>query len=217
VEQSAMKLVDEGSTNSTLLRQVADWQNDSAWFEFRERYDPLLRRRCRSYGLDGDATEEVCQLVWIELADRMTSFCYDPHGSFRALLGQVCEWRVFDFLRRRRAEPLVNLGDRDGELTAAESLTASDSPIASDVDATAALGPFFVRDEAEKAQAAVKARVNPRSWDAFWLVAIQGWTVEETASSLEMTRIAVYAARARVARMLADEGKSVLSRRRADA
>jgi RNA polymerase sigma factor (sigma-70 family) len=208
-----MKLVDEGSTNSTLLREVADWQNHSAWVRFRERYDPLLRRRCRWYALDDDATDEVCQLVWIEMADRMMSFCYDPHGSFRALIGQVCEWRVLDFLRRRRAEFLVRLGDRDAALEAIGHTAAIDFADAVGVDEDAASLSYFVRDEAEKAQAAVKAKVSPRTWEAFWLVAIQGWTVDETARSLGMTRVAVYAARARVARMLADEGKRLLATR----
>jgi hypothetical protein len=51
--------------------------------------------------------------------------------------------------------------------------------------------------------------VQPRTWEAFWLVAVRDWSVEMTARSLGMTHVAVYAARDRVARMLRAEGKRV--------
>jgi hypothetical protein len=37
-----MRLVDEGSTSSLLLREVSDWQDHSAWVSFRDRYEPFL-------------------------------------------------------------------------------------------------------------------------------------------------------------------------------
>ena len=58
----------------------------------------------------------------------------------------------------------------------------------------------------------MRAKVKPRTWDAFWLVAVCDWTVERTAKALGMTHTAVYAARERVARMLCDEGKRVSDR-----
>ena len=45
--------VDEGSTSPTLLSEVSDWQNHSAWLSFRSRYDPLLRNWCRGDGVPG--------------------------------------------------------------------------------------------------------------------------------------------------------------------
>ena len=58
---------------------------------------------------------------------------------------------------------------------------------------------LFLLGEAEKVQAAVRAKVKPQTWDAFWLVAVCDWTVERTAKALGMTHTAVYAARERVA------------------
>ena len=71
---------------------------------------------------------------------------------------------------------------------------------------------LFLLGEAEKVQGAVRAKVKPHTWDAFWLVAVCDWTVERTAKALGMTHTAVYAARERVARMLRDEGKCVSDR-----
>ncbi len=207
-----MSLPDVGSTSKTLLREAADWENHFAWVTLRNRYDPLLRCHCRRYGLDNDAIDEVCQLIWIELAHRMKNLCYDPRGSFRVLLKLVCHWRALDFLRRRRATCFLSLDDRDDELEVDQPTRGVGSSEPADGDGVAEVFRFYLIAEAERAQAAVRAKVNHRTWDAFWLVAVQGCTVEETAQVLEMTRVAVYAARARVARMLEDEGKRILGR-----
>jgi DNA-directed RNA polymerase specialized sigma24 family protein len=85
------------------------------------------------------------------------------------------------------------------------------SPESSDEDEEA-LDPArrLLLDVSERIQSAVRARVKPHNWEAFWLVAICDWSVERTAQALGMTRAAVYAAKERVARMLRDEGRRVL-------
>ncbi len=193
----------DGSTSPTLLRSVADWQDHSAWLRFQRRDDPMLRNWCRGYGLDGESVDELCQQIWIELAGRMRTFCYDPTARFRGLLRNVCHWRAIDFLRRRRAEwaSEVNLIDADDPARhIADLVPVDDQSPADELQ-------FFRVDEAARIQQVVRARVSHRSWEAFWLVAVQDWTVDQTASSLGMSHTAVYAARARVARMLAEAGK----------
>ena len=207
-----MRLVDDGSTSPTLLSDVADWQDHPAWVSFRGRYDPLLRRWCHGSGLDEDSVDEVCQRIWIELADRMRTFHYDPNRTFRGWLRRVCDSRVIDFLRQRQAVCRLSLDDRDGEAEAA-GRAASIDPGESDHDEGAAdQFRVFLLGEAEKVQAAVRAKVKPWTWEAFWLVAVCDWTVERTAKALGMTHAAVYAASERVARMLRDEGKCVSDR-----
>jgi len=78
-----MRLVDEGSMSSLLLSEVSDWQDHSAWVSFRDRYDRHLRRWCRAYGLDDISIDEVCQRIWIELAERMKTVQFDPNRAFR--------------------------------------------------------------------------------------------------------------------------------------
>jgi RNA polymerase sigma factor (sigma-70 family) len=197
--------VDEGSTSPTLLSEVSDWQNHSAWLSFRSRYDPLLRNWCRGYGLDNDSVDEVCQRIWIELANRMRTFRYDPNGTFRGWLRQLCRSRVLDYLRQKRTSRLLSLDDRVDERATFERGFASDSPEKEEPDPLR----LFLLGEAEKVQATVRAKVQPRTWDVFWLVAVRDWTVEQTANSLGMTHTAVYEATKRVARMLCDEGERV--------
>ncbi len=207
-----MMALDDASTNPTLLKAVADWRNHRAWADFCNRYDPLLRRWCRGFDLDADSMDEVCQRVWTEVADRMRTFRYDPGRTFRGWLRRVCRCRVIDLLRERQADQLLMLDDREDESWLAE-LGAAITAANSDPDGEAA-APLqaLLRCEAEKVQAAVRQRVLPRTWDAFWLVAISDWTIERTAKTLEMTHTAVYAAAERVARMLREEGKRLSER-----
>jgi RNA polymerase sigma factor (sigma-70 family) len=202
--------VDDALTSSTLLREVADWHDHPAWVSFRGRYDPLLRRWCHGYGLDEDSMDEVCQRIWIELADRMRTFHYNPKGTFRGWLRRLCESRVLDFLRQRQAVRLLSLDGRDREAEARG--TTIDSAETDHGEGAGDLVRRFLLDEAEKIQAAVRAKVKPHTWEAFWLVAVCDWTVERTAQDLGMTHTAVYAARERVARMLRDEGECIWDR-----
>jgi DNA-directed RNA polymerase specialized sigma24 family protein len=206
MENTAMRLASDGSTNPTLLKKVADWGDHLAWVRFRDTYNPLLERWCRGYGLDEDTVDEVCHRIWIELADRMKTFEYDPDRTFRGWLRRLCESRVLNFLRQRRTASLLSLNEwREGlESIASRRLTDPDV-----TDEGGDLPHLFLLAEAEKVQATVRAKVKPHTWDAFWLIAVCDWSVERTAQSLEMTHTAVYAARERVARMLGDEGNRV--------
>ncbi len=202
-----MSLVADASTSPMLLREVSDWRDHPAWIKFRDRYDPYLRTWCRGYGLDENSIDEVCQRVWIELADRMRTFEYDPRRTFRGWLRRMCESRVVDFLRQRHAGGHFTLDDRDDEAGSIVREADIDSAERDQEDGATDRFRRFLLDEAEKVQAAVRAKVKPWTWDAFRLVAVCDWTVEETAQALRMTHAAVYAARERVARMLRDEGR----------
>jgi RNA polymerase sigma factor (sigma-70 family) len=205
-------VVEDGSTSPTLLREVADWHDHPAWVSFRDRYDPLLRRWCRGYGLDEDSIDEVCQRIWIELADRMRTFHYDPKGTFRGWLRRVCESRVVDFLRQRQAVRLLSLAGHSGEPQVGARGASIDPDETDHGEGAADLLRVSLLGEAEKVQAAVRAKVKPQTWDAFWLVAVCDWTVERAAKALGMTQTAVYAASERVTRMLRDEGTGAWDR-----
>lgn len=208
-----MGLVSDTATNPELLRMVADWDDHPAWARFHGRYDPLLRRWCCGHGLDADSADEVCQRIWIELAGRMRTFRYDPARTFRGWLRRLCDSRTVDFLRRRRAEGGVPgledcAGEReDGAVGTMADPADSDPAVADDEE-----GRLLLFGEAQRIQDVVRRKVQPRTWEAFWLVAVCDWAVERTAQTLGMTHVAVYAARERVARMLREEGNRVSGR-----
>ena len=157
-----MKLTRDGSTNCALLKEVADWENRPAWFRFRDTYDPVLARWCRSYGLDRDSIDEVCQRIWIELADRMKTFEYDPNRTFRGWLRRLCESRVLNFLRQRRAACASQPRRTDRRFPEAiASRSCAIDPDGTD-DGRPTDCSSSCRTQGEKAQTAVRLKVKPR-------------------------------------------------------
>ena len=206
-----MPLTDDASTSQTQLRAVRDWSDSHAWFQFQRKYTPLLETCCTRLGLDDATTDEVCQLTWIEVMRRMRSFVYDPSHSFRGWLKVVCRSKAIDVLRQRKNDPVYSFDERDGRLQNDELLLAdlddSETMRGQDEDSLLSRSLRLARE----IQATVKARVQPQTWDAFWLIAVRSWTVEETVSALGISRATAYKAKQRVARLLKAEGERLQS------
>jgi RNA polymerase sigma-70 factor (ECF subfamily) len=190
-----MPRTDAGSTSVTLLKRAGDWGDHLAWTQLQDRYDPLIRRCCQRLGLAGDFADEVRQNTWIEVAKRMKSFAYDPRQSFRGWLWTVCRHKAFDLLEQRRRERILALDERD-------------EPWADDVEGGEDKAAYDgLLREAEEIHAIVRRRVEARTWEAFWLVAVRFWPAREVAEQLGMTIAAVYKASQRVLGMLQAEGR----------
>jgi RNA polymerase sigma factor (sigma-70 family) len=196
---------DTTRTSPTLLRRTADWRDHDAWRKFVARYEPYIRAWCREYRLDDDVARDVSQLFWIELADKMRSFRYDPGRRFRGWLRRFFHWRVVDLIRQRsRQEAIVgSLGDfSNADLECL--LLASDLP--DDDDGEPAARRLLLLELSEQVQAAVRAQVHERSWQVFWHIAVDDWSTREAADALNMTYVAAHAAHKRVVDRLAREG-----------
>jgi len=186
---------EQDSTSVSLLRKAVDWDDHPTWTQLQERYDPLIRRCCRRYRLVDEDADEVRQDVWIEVAKRLRSFVYDPRRSFRGWLWTVCRHKCCDFLEKRKRERALPLDDRD-EPWAEE-----------DGGGEAQAAYVALLREAEEIQDAVRRRVEARTWEAFWLVAVRFQSAGEVAEQLGMTIAAVYKASQRVQKMLRAEGR----------
>jgi RNA polymerase sigma factor (sigma-70 family) len=192
-------------TSPTLLRRTADWRDHDAWQKFVARYDPLIQSWCRDYRLDDDIAGDVSQLFWIELADKMRSFRYDPSRRFRGWLRRCFHWRAVDAIRERSREELVVRSLDDSSCARVEaSLLASKHLDEEDDDP--AQGRLLLLDLAEQVQAAVREKVHAQSWQVFWHISIDGWTTRQTADALKMSYLAAHAAHKRVGDRLAEEG-----------
>ena len=62
-------------------------------------------------------------------------------------------------------------------------------------------------EQAERIMEVVKHQVEPHTWEAFWLTAIQGLTAREAAERLMMTTTAVSQAKYRVGKRLRAQGR----------
>jgi RNA polymerase sigma factor (sigma-70 family) len=202
-----MPLADDTVTSPAQLLAVRDWNDTHAWFSFQRKYAPLLLRCCKRLGLDAATSNEVCQRTWIEVMRRMRSFVYDPNHSFRGWLNVVCRNKAIEVLRQKKDDPVLPFDERDERFQTDELL-----PV--DLDDS---GTTRCRDEdpllsrllraTQEIQAKVKAKVQPQTWDAFWLIAVRSCTVEETVSALGISHASAYKAKERVARQLRAEGE----------
>jgi RNA polymerase sigma factor (sigma-70 family) len=200
---------DAGKTSPTLLDRVRDWRDHPAWMAFFERYNPLLRRWCGRFGLDSDASDELCQRIWMELMGRMRTFRYDPSRSFRNWLWRLFQSRAIDMLRNRRAtsQPSADALALEAMVPSLPDPESSDDP----GEARGMLESLTLHRLAAEAQAVVRSRVDPETWRAYWLVAIEDRPFREAAESLGKTYTAVYNGYKRVDRMLRVEGERRLA------
>ena len=73
--------------------------------------------------------------------------------------------------------------------------------------------PLLLR-QAEEVQAAVRRRVDERTWQVFWDIAVDGQSIRESSEAAGISYFAAFAAQKRVGRMLREEGQRLLADRR---
>jgi RNA polymerase sigma factor (sigma-70 family) len=196
---------DAGTTNPTLLNRLGDWRDHEAWVDFVTRYDPVIRSASSRYRLDAETTEELRQRVWIDLARRMRTFRYDPGKTFRGWLRRLCQSRAIDLLRKKNADAVLFLEDQP-----VESLV-QEAPVEFDAEEGAASERPLLLRLAEEVQESVRRRVDERTWQVFWNVAVLGQSVREVSEAAGISYYAAFAAQKRVRQMLRDEGQRFLA------
>src|SRR5262245_43188483 len=191
----------ETRTSPTLLVRLGRAPADqSAWAQFVERYGRKIYGWCRQWGLQDADAEDVTQMVLARLADKMRAFAYDPARSFRGWLRTLAQHAWSDFVERRRR---VGLGSGDTNiLDRLHSIEARDV-LARQLDEECE------RELLEEAMTRVRLRVEPRTWDAFRLLALEGKSGVEAANQLGMKVATVFVARSKVQRMIQEQARKL--------
>ncbi len=183
-------------TSVTLLgRLCADPQDQAAWQEFVARYEPNIFLWCLGWHLQESDARDVTQDVLLKRYRSLTTFTYDPSRSFRAWLKTLTRhvWR--DLVEDRNR---VGRGGGSGDSEIQEFF---ESIVAGD-DLATRLEEEFRRELMDHAMARVRSRVEPRTWDAFRLTAIDGCSGAEVAARARHER------RARLCRQERDYRKN---------
>jgi RNA polymerase sigma-70 factor (ECF subfamily) len=181
-------------TSPTLLSRLRQEPTDqAAWAQFVERYGRRIYAWSRKVNLQEADAEDVTQMVLVRLAERMRSFAYDPTKSFRGWLRVLTQHAWSDFVEARQRG-----GRGSGDDAILHTLPARD-------DLVARLEEQFDQEVLEEAAARVQLRIDPVTWEAFRLQAIEGLSGAETAQRLGRTVAGVFKARTRVQGMLRDE------------
>ncbi len=190
-----MSAVQESPPTCDLLleRIQARPDDQSAWQDFITFYGPAILRWLRGWGLQPADAADATQAVLLKLARELPRLEYDPHRSFRGWLKTIAHhaWRDLITNRQRllllRAEalPLDSLEDR--------TLSATD------------LGAAHDQELLDLAVARVQLRVQPQTWSAFRLTALEGRPGHEAAQELGMSLPSIYKAKSNILKMLQAE------------
>jgi RNA polymerase sigma-70 factor (ECF subfamily) len=183
-------------TSATLLARLRQGTDQSAWAEFVRRYGPLVYRWCRQWRLQEADAEDVTQTVLVKLAQKLRDFSYDPSRSFRAYLKTLAHYAWCDFLEARK-RPGAGSGD-SAVLQALQGVAARE-------DLMRRLDEAFDQEVLAEAATRVQARVEPHTWEAFQLAALEGLSGAEAAARLGVKVATVFKARSKVQALLREE------------
>jgi RNA polymerase sigma factor (sigma-70 family) len=182
-----MPTTDEPKTRLSLLLRLRDHTDAQAWSDFVDLYAPLVYRQARRRGFQDADAADLTQEVFRAVASAIHHFDYDSRrGEFRGWLYRITENKIRDVADRRQA---TGAGD-----TATHELL-HEQPAAQSADDW---DREFRDNLLSWAYDQVRTRCDDRTWQAFWLTAIEGKSGEAVALQLSMSIGTVYVAKSRV-------------------
>ena len=187
------------TTRSSVLKAVADTENEAAWQRFFDLYAGFVFSIARAKGLNDADADDIVQVVFSDLARNLPTFKYDrAKGRFRSYLAGLVHWRVMDRLKA---------GKRDMELMASFEEEAKATSSAGDKT-------FEEREwqaaALEEALRRIKPDVNPEHYAAFVASAIEGQDTETVTRLYGISSDNLYQIRKRLTAKLRETVEHVL-------
>ena len=178
------------ATRASLLVRIRDHADADAWARFVDIYGPLIYGFVRKRGLqDADAVDLV-QEVLRSVAGAISQLEYDPRrGAFRGWLFTLVNNRLRNDLKARQRREAGS-----GDTSVAQQLAEEPAPDDWEAQWEAEHQQRLLTWASEK----VQSEVEPRTWQAFRLTAVEGRSGKEVAQELKTTVAAVYLAKSRV-------------------
>jgi RNA polymerase sigma-70 factor (ECF subfamily) len=185
-----------GSTSHTLLNRVRQ-QEPAAWRRFSELYGPLAYRWCRAAGLQEPDAADVVQEVFRAVFQGIARFQRPERGpGLRGWLYTIARHKICDHFRRLQEEPAADGSPEAHEFFAQlPQLPESDPTSADD----------YVAELSRRALSLIQTDFEPKTWQAFWAMTVDGRSAAETARQLGLTTAAVFKAKSRVLNRLRRE------------
>ena len=177
-------------TRYSLLARLSDPGDVAAWSEFIEIYEDAIYRYSRSRGLQDSDAREVVQHVLLVVHEAIGDWRPSGHaGSFRGWLirtaRRVCLRSLRDRSQCDRAVGGSSIVEKLHDLAAPDEADETDE-----------------RDWQHWAfcwaAGQIEREIEPATWRAFWLTAVEGTEAVEAAERLGMRIGTVYAAKCRV-------------------
>jgi RNA polymerase sigma-70 factor (ECF subfamily) len=178
-------------TSTRLLEALRERGNEGAWRDFCARYEPMLLAFARTAGLHEPDAQDVVQDVLLAFVEAYWAGKYDPaRGRLRSWLKGIGVNKVRAMRRRgARREMQVSEGtDGTGFLTR----------IPDEAELTAEFENAWQQAVLADCLRAVQEQVEPRTFAAFRLYALEDWPPARVAAQLGMAPDEVYVCKSRV-------------------
>jgi RNA polymerase sigma-70 factor (ECF subfamily) len=187
----------EPTTRRSLVLRLRNLEDERAWSEFVEIYEPLIYRLARRKGLQDSDARDLCQEVFRAVAAAIERWDPDPvKGKFRAWLFRIARNLVVKSLTVRRQQP-----QGSGSTSVHEML---DGQPAGDSQSEEEFALEFRRRAFRWAAEQVKHEFTESTWQAFWRTGVDDQPIATVAHELGLSAGAVYIARSRVLARLRD-------------
>jgi RNA polymerase sigma-70 factor (ECF subfamily) len=188
----------ESSLGTSLLEGLRT-QDPEAWRRAVHVYYPLVRKWCQGFGLQPQDTADVAQETFRTLAGAIGRFRREEgKNSFRGWLWGITRKQVANYRRRQKAS-LIGAGGTEAQKRLAQL------PDESEQDASVVRPANERTLVLRRALGLLQAEVEPRTWQAFWRVVVEGQAPAEVAADLGLTTNAIYLLKARLLRRLREE------------
>lgn len=176
-------------TRVSLILRLRNPDDLKAWGEFVEIYQPVIHYLATRRGLQKADADDVTQEVLARVARKIKDWDPDPgSGSFRAWLATVTRNQTIQSFRQRQRRPGTGVNSRIDQM--ADEDTDGRLQRQFDLEQDRQLFAWAARQ--------VQSRFEPKTWQAFWLTAVDGLDVPVVARQLETSKAQVYVARSRV-------------------
>lgn len=184
-----------GSISTSLVQRLKS-DDQAAWHRLVELYYPLVLYWCRRAGVLAQDSVDVVQEVFLAVSRKIGSFRYSrPGDTFRGWLRTITRNKIHDHFRGRAGRPAA----RGGSDALAQFL---DVPADESVDSPEHQ-PFV--GLVHRVSASIHNEFEERTWQAFWLSAVENQSSIAVAERLHMTPGAVRQAKYKVLHRLRQE------------
>jgi RNA polymerase sigma-70 factor (ECF subfamily) len=185
----------ESGTSLSLLQRIRNG-DASGWGRVVSLYSPLVYHWCRRFGVEGADADDVLQEVFQAASQNIGTFRRENQGdTFRGWLRGITRNKAMAFWRGRQNQPAAPGGSE--ALQRLEGVAETEPQDAEEADQMSSLF--------HRALGLLQSEFEPRTWQAFWRVTVDGQSSADVAAELQMTANAVRMAKSRVLHRLREE------------
>jgi RNA polymerase sigma-70 factor (ECF subfamily) len=183
----------EPVTRPSLLARIRDLSDGQAWGQFVDSYAPVVLGYGMRHGLQEADADDLAQDVFRAVARAAPELRYDPaRGRFRAWLFTITRNKLRNLLAAQKRR-----GNGDNGLA-----SLAQQPAATEAELWEQ---EWRRQLFHRAAAQVQDQFEESTWQAFWLVAVEGCQAAAVAGHLGISLGAVYIAKSRVLKCLREQ------------